>query len=61
MLNSPAQTDIRRFTMEHAAIAEEKLPISEDAHNTLSGIVIGLAGAALVAGAILILRLLGVV
>lgn len=61
MLNSPAQTDIQRFTMEHTAIAEEKLPISEDAHNSFSSILIGLVGAVLLAGAILVLRLLGAV
>ena len=61
MLNSPAQTDIKRFTMENTAIVEEKLPISDDTHNSLSSIVIGLAGAVLVAGAIFVLRLLGAV
>lgn len=61
MLNSPAQTDIQRFTMAHNAVVEEKLPISEDAHNSISSVVIGLAGAVLVAGAILVLRLLGAV
>jgi hypothetical protein len=61
MLNSPAQTDIKRFTMEHAAITEEKLPISEDVHNSLSSIVIGLAGAVLIAAAVFVLRVLGAV
>jgi hypothetical protein len=61
MLNSPAQSDIQRFTMANSAIAEEKLPISDDAQNGLSSLVIGFAVAVLVGGAILVLRLLGAV
>lgn len=61
MLNSPAQTDIQRFTMTQNAVVEERLPIGEDAHNSLSGVLIGLAGAVLVAGAILVLRMIGAV
>lgn len=61
MLNSPAQSDIQRFTMANTAISEEKLPISDDAQNSMSSIVIGLAGAVLIALAILVLRLLGAV
>jgi hypothetical protein len=61
MLNSPAQSDIQRFTMANSAIAEEKLPISDDAQNGLSSIMVGLAGALLIALAILVLRLAGAV
>ena len=62
MLNSPAQSDIQRFTMaNNAIVVEEKLPISEDAEFNLTSIVIGVAGAVLIAGAILVLRLLGIV
>lgn len=62
MLNSPAQSDIQRFTMaNNAIVVEEKLPISEDAEFTFTSIVIGVAGAVLIAGAILVLRLLGIV
>lgn len=62
MLNSPAQSDIQRFTMaNNAVVAEEKLPISDDAGYNLTSLVIGVAGAVLIAGAILILRLIGIV
>lgn len=61
MLNSPAQSDIQRFTMVNAAVAEENLPISADAQHSLTSLVIGFAGAVLIAAAILVLRLLGAV
>jgi hypothetical protein len=61
MLNSPAQSDIQRFTMVNNAVVEENLPISDDARNGLSSIAMGLAVAVLVALAILVLRLAGAI
>jgi hypothetical protein len=61
MLNSPAQSDIQRFTMDNNAVVEAHLPISDDARNGLSSIAIGLAVALLVTIAILVLRMMGAV